>query len=140
MFKLLFILFIIKQSLGNVTSGIDIYSDKQSIIRRGKLSGDNSDRNIAYLKHSNFCVYLFLRAKKIILHEYLCLRMASFWKFRVYKFQSQRKKNKKRQHDNGKTVRSQWKNCCYWLILKKSCINQQFLSIYIYIYIIYIYI
>ena len=37
MFKLLFILFVIKQLLGNVTSsGIDIYLAKQSIIRRGK--------------------------------------------------------------------------------------------------------
>ena len=36
MFKLLFILFVIKQLLGNVTSGIDIYSAKQSIIWRGK--------------------------------------------------------------------------------------------------------
>ena len=31
MFKLLFILFVIKQSLGNVTSGIHIYSAKESI-------------------------------------------------------------------------------------------------------------
>ena len=36
MFKPLFILFVIKQLLGNVTLGIDIYSDKQSIIRWGK--------------------------------------------------------------------------------------------------------
>ena len=37
MFKLLFILFVIKQLLGNVTSsGIDIYLAKRSIIRRGK--------------------------------------------------------------------------------------------------------
>ena len=37
MFKLLFILFvIIKQLLGNLTSDIDIYSAKLSIIRLGK--------------------------------------------------------------------------------------------------------
>ena len=36
MFKLPFILFVIKQLLGNVTLGIDIYSAKQSIIQRGK--------------------------------------------------------------------------------------------------------
>ena len=36
MFKLLFILFVIKQSLGNLTSDIDVYSAKQSIIRLGK--------------------------------------------------------------------------------------------------------
>ena len=36
MLKLLFILLVIKQSLGNVTSGVDIYSGKQSIIRLGK--------------------------------------------------------------------------------------------------------
>ena len=36
MFKLLFILFVIKQSLGNLTSDIDVYSAKQSITRLGK--------------------------------------------------------------------------------------------------------
>ena len=36
MFKLLFILFVIKQLLGNLTSDIDIYSAKLSIIRLGK--------------------------------------------------------------------------------------------------------
>ena len=36
MFKLLFILFVIKQLLGNLTSDIDIYSAKLSIIRQGK--------------------------------------------------------------------------------------------------------
>ena len=36
MFKLLFILFVIKQLLDNKTSGINIYSTRQSIIRRGK--------------------------------------------------------------------------------------------------------
>ena len=36
MFKLLFILFVIKQSLGNLKSDIDVYSAKQSIIRLGK--------------------------------------------------------------------------------------------------------
>ena len=45
------------------------------------------------------------------------LRMASFWKFRVYKFQPQRKKKKKktvetRQIHDGKTS--------YWLILEKA--------------------
>ena len=56
---------------------------------KGKLSGDNWNRN-------NFRMYLFLRAKKIVFCEYLFLRMASFWKFRVYKFHPQRKKNKKK--------------------------------------------
>ena len=36
MFKLLFILFVIKQLLGNLTSDIDIYSAKLSIIQLGK--------------------------------------------------------------------------------------------------------
>ena len=36
MLKLLFILFVIKQLLGNLTSDIDIYSAKLSIIRLGK--------------------------------------------------------------------------------------------------------
>ena len=34
--KLLLMLFVIKQLFGNATSGTDIYSDKQSIIRREK--------------------------------------------------------------------------------------------------------
>ena len=37
MFKLLFILFVIKQLLGNLTSDIDIYSAKLRIIRLGKI-------------------------------------------------------------------------------------------------------
>ena len=36
MFKFLFILFVIKQLLGNLTSDIDIYSAKLSTIRLGK--------------------------------------------------------------------------------------------------------
>ena len=36
MFKLLFIVFVIKQLLGNLTSDIDIYIDKLSVIRLGK--------------------------------------------------------------------------------------------------------
>ena len=36
MFKILFILFVIKQLLGNLTSDIDIYSAKLSIIPLGK--------------------------------------------------------------------------------------------------------
>ena len=95
MFKPLFILFVVKQLLDNVTLGIDIYSDKV-LSDEGKLSGNNSDMNIVYLKHTNFRVYLFLRAEKIILHEYLCLQMASFWNLRLYKLQPQIKKNKKK--------------------------------------------
>ena len=76
MFKPLFILFVVKQLLGNVTLGID--QTRKVLSDEGKLSGDNSDMNIVYLKHTNFRVYLFLRAERIILHEYLCLQMASF--------------------------------------------------------------
>ena len=36
MFKLLFILFVVKQLLGNLTSDIDIYSAKLTIIQLGK--------------------------------------------------------------------------------------------------------
>ena len=39
MLKLLFILFVIKQLLGNLTSDVDIYSPKLSIIRLGKGKG-----------------------------------------------------------------------------------------------------
>ena len=36
MIKLLFIIFVTKQLLGNVTSGANIYAAKQSISRQGK--------------------------------------------------------------------------------------------------------
>ena len=36
MFKLLFMLFVIKESLGNLTSDVDVYSAKQSIIQLRK--------------------------------------------------------------------------------------------------------
>ena len=68
-----------------------VLSDKE------KLSGGNSDRNTAYLKHTNFHMYLFLWAtENHILWVLIFLQMASFWKFSVYKFQPQRKKNKKK--------------------------------------------
>ena len=58
MFKLLFILFVIKQLLSNLTSDIDTYSAKLSIFRLGKAKWCNSDGSIAYLKRTIFCVYL----------------------------------------------------------------------------------
>ena len=62
----------------------------------GKLSGDNSDRNIAYLnvlfvEGINFC-----ELKKSYFASTYFWRMASFGKCRVYKFQPQRKRNKKK--------------------------------------------
>ena len=85
MFKLLFILFVIKQLLGNSTSDIDTYSAKLSIIRlQGKLSGGNSDRNIAYLQRIIFCVYLSYFAS-----TYFCKRQVfqnfEFLNFSHYK-------------------------------------------------------
>ena len=48
-------------------------------------------------------------------------RMASFWKFRVYKFQVQRKKNRKKTAESRDirllflpTSTERWENCCYW--------------------------
>ena len=41
------------------------------------------------------CIY-FWELQKIVFCEYLFLQMASFWNFWVYKFQPQRKKNKKK--------------------------------------------
>ena len=73
MFKLLFILFVIKQLLGNVT-GISIFIQPSKLLSdEGKLSGGNSDRNITYLKRTNFCPYLFLQTKKNVLRKYLFL-------------------------------------------------------------------
>ena len=43
-----------------------------------KLSDGNTYRNITYLKRTNFCVYLFLRAKKIVFCECLFLRNINF--------------------------------------------------------------
>ena len=92
-FKLLFILFVIKQLLGNVTSDINI-QPSQVLSDEGKLNGGNSGRNTAYLKLTHFYEY-FCELKKLVFCEYLFLRMASFWKFWVYKFKPQSKKNKK---------------------------------------------
>ena len=91
-------------------------------------------------------MYLFCELKKIVFCKYLFLRMASFWKFRVYKFQCQRKKNKKKTiesrdiqlmflsrtterkagHD-GKTVVIVW----FW---KKVELDQHFLCIFFFVY------
>ena len=88
-FKLLFILFVIKQLL--------IFTEPNKVLSdKGKQNGDSSDRNIAYFKRTIFHVDLFLRAKKIVFPEYLFLQMARFWKFRAYKLQPQRKKNLKK--------------------------------------------
>ena len=103
----------------------------------GKLSGDNSDRNIVYLKRTNFHVHLFLQAKKIVFREYLFLQMVSFWKCQLYKLQPHRKQNEKRQLNQGilpnfsvkineKTGRSQWEKLLLLIDSKKSWINQHF--------------
>ena len=78
MFKLLFILFVMRQLLGNVTSV-----------------------KTAYLKHTNFHVYLFLRAEEMYFMSIIYfLRMPSFWKFQLYEFEPLRKKNKKKADDS----------------------------------------
>ena len=46
MFKVLFVLFVIKQLLGNITSDINIQPSK-ALSDEGKLSGGNSEGNIA---------------------------------------------------------------------------------------------
>ena len=67
------------QLVGNITP-INIYSAKQSIIRQGKLSGDNSDRSIVYVKRNNFCmrVFIFCELKNPI------SRVLIFCKWRVF--------------------------------------------------------
>ena len=72
--------------------------------------------------------------------------MACFWKFRFYKFQPQRKKNKKKSVESRyirlmflsrSTERQagQYGKTCYWLIdSKKSWINQHFLRTLIFVY------
>ena len=60
--------------------------------------------------------------------------------------QSQRKKNKRKSwikgHQanvylkiNGKTGSSRWKNCCYWLILKKA----ELTNIFVHIFFVYLF-
>ena len=55
MFKLLFILFVIKQLLGTGQHRVSIFIQPKKVLsNEGKLSGVNSDRNIAHLKRTNF--------------------------------------------------------------------------------------
>ena len=83
-FKLLFILFVIKQLLDNLTSDIDFYSAKQSIVGWVVVIQTETLHALSVLIFACFYVY---ELKKIVFREYLFLRMASFWKFRVYQFQ-----------------------------------------------------
>ena len=62
----------------------------------GRLNGGNSDRNIAYLKHINFRVYLNLLAKKILFREYLFLQMEIFENFKFINFSPKEKRIRKR--------------------------------------------
>ena len=64
-----------------------------------------------------------LRAKESYFVSTYFLQMARFWKSRVCKFQPHKKRIWKRQLNQGlnrNTGRSQWKNCCFWFILKKA--------------------
>ena len=77
MFKLLFILFVIKQVLGNLTSDVNTYSAKLSITWLGKVSGGNSDRNIAQLSALFFAsIYPILRV--LIFTNGKFLKISSF--------------------------------------------------------------
>ena len=71
---------------------------------------------------------------------YVC-KWQAFENFEFINFRPKEKRIRKRQlnqricerqHDNGKTGRSQWKNCCYWLILKKTALTNIFCILYIY--------
>ena len=85
MFKLLFILFVIKQSLGNSMFG---YRCLFSRAKYCPISGGNSDRNIAYLKRTNFCVFLCLRAKKNRISRVLISANDKFLKISTYQFKT----------------------------------------------------
>ena len=86
------------------------------------------------------CIY-FQELKKVIFCEYLFSRMASFWKCQVYKFKPQRKKNKKNTVESrdiqlmflSRSI-ERWKNCCYWLILKKAGLTSIFCAYFFCIY------
>ena len=105
---------VISYMINPITKAFVTKSKEYSIMQHLQLlekwedhQGANSVKS--YLKRTYFWVYLFSRAKKIVLREYLFSRMANlwkfreylilwmtrFWKFRIYKFQPQRKKNKK---------------------------------------------
>ena len=64
----------------------------------GKLSGGNSDGNIAYLKRTNFFVYFFLRAKKKLFFAsiYFC-KWQVFENFEIINFSPKEKRIRKRQ-------------------------------------------
>ena len=55
----------------------------------------------AYLKHTNFSRVFFCEVKQIVFHEYLFLRMASFWKFWLYWFNRKKERIRKRQLNQG---------------------------------------
>ena len=90
---------------------------------------------ILYLKRTNFRIY-FSRAKKILFCEYLFSRM-TVYEFRVYKFQPQRKKNKKNNwiigdsanffcQDQRVDVQIKMEKLLLLIDSKKSWINQHF--------------
>ena len=87
------------------------------------------------------CTYFCELKKSYFVSTYVC-EWQAFENFEFINFRPKEKRIRKRQlnqricerqYDNGKTGRSQWKNCCYWLILKKTALTNIFYGIW-YIY------
>ena len=104
-----------------------------NVIDKNILEKDNLETTLHVL--SFVCIY-FCDLKKIAFRGYLFLRIASFWKFREYLFQTQRKKNKKKKvelrdirlmflsRSTKRQAGHEWKVIV--IDSKKSWINQRF--------------
>ena len=95
--------------MGNVRSGINIYSAKQSIIQRVK----------AECRFSR----VFCELKSRILWVLIFCKWQDFENLEFVNFSLIKKEYEKGSWIKGlnrNTGRSQWKNCCFWFILKKA--------------------
>ena len=125
MFKLLFILFVINQITGQSNIGYRyLFSQDKHCPTRESWVVIIQIETLHKLSVLIFACIYFCELKKIIFPEYLFYANGKFWKFRVYKFQPHRIKDKKKTVEsedmrqisvkiNGKTGRPWWKNCCY---------------------------
>ena len=98
MFKLLFILFVIKPITGQRNIGYQYLFVKQSIIHWVVITQIETLHTLSVLIFA--CIY-FCKLKKIVFPENLFLRMASFWKFAFINFNPKDKRLRKRQLNQG---------------------------------------
>ena len=107
------------------------------------MSGDKSDRTIPHLQRTNFCVYYFCELKKTYFASTYFFEWQVFENVKFINFSLIENRIRKGSwikgyvanfsfKINGKTGRSRWKNCCYWLILKKKKIFLNLKGIWIF--------